>query len=202
MPNICSGEMMVRGSSKNVEEFINIIKADYNYTTMEFTAPRHFFRVFEAIVDQDRKPDTQREVIIIFDCAWSVYSCMMEGPFTYFNDFLERENNRGTSLIKESERLCLSIEVFSQEIGMAFEEHYIIHNGKVYVDKEYDLQIYDYDYYDDINDFKSKTGITDITQEQFDYDGFYASSDLKWEYSIGHDNLKNMLLKPMIKKIQ
>jgi hypothetical protein len=45
MPNYCNYSMRVVGKQrKNVEEFIKIMNADYNYGTMEFNSDRHMFQ--------------------------------------------------------------------------------------------------------------------------------------------------------------
>lgn len=136
MPNYCNYSMCVVGEKKNIEEFIKVIQADYNYGTMEFSYDRHMFRVFEAVCDEieERADDTYQTTINGY-CAWSVASCMLEGGYynalkgDYPDDF------RGTTLDRESEKLNLSIEVYSEESGCCFQEHYIITNGNIDCDE-------------------------------------------------------------------
>ena len=132
MPNYCDFKMNVRGIPANVDEFIKIIQAP-DYTQ------RHFYRVFEAdIINETIDVFGLKTALIDGYCAWSVYSCMMEGPFTYYDDvkndselYTMPDNDipLGTSLIIESKRLGLILEVYSDEPGMGFQEHIYIANG-------------------------------------------------------------------------
>ncbi len=119
MPNYCYYEMHVKGKRENIEEFVKVMT--------DYERPQHFWRVFSAYTDY-RAPDQDGLTIasIAGDCAWSVYSCMCIGPCTYAGDV---DESRRTSLQKESERLQLEIEVFSDEPGMCFQEHYLYNKG-------------------------------------------------------------------------
>lgn len=112
--------MRVRGKRESVDEFCRVID-DYNFE-------RHFYRVFSVyIYDEWENDDGTITLCINGDCAWSVYSCMMIDDIgTYAKG--DREND--TSLQLESRRLRLEIEVFSEEPGMCFQEHYIYKNGE------------------------------------------------------------------------
>lgn len=143
MPNICTYSMCVKGTKESVEEFIKIIQADYDYHTMEFSHNRHFYRVFEAYYNEvENMFDGSYQVIINGDCAWSVNSCMFENG--YHKDFMERYPNqcRGTTIPMESKRLNLDIEIYSEECGMCFQEHYIVRKGVVEVEECVDYNEY------------------------------------------------------------
>ena len=120
MPNYCYYEMHVKGKRENIEEFVKVM--------IDYERPQHFWRVFSAdTVYGDPDPDGITVASIAGDCAWSVYSCMCIGPCTYAGD---ADKEHQTSLQKESERLHLEIEVYSDEPGMAFQEHYHYNYGK------------------------------------------------------------------------
>ena len=146
MPNYCYYQMCVRGTKENIERFINVIQADYNYSTMEFSNDRHLFRVFEADYDKIEKLDeNDYRVIISGDCAWSVSGCMLnEHRSSYYSRIKEQYPNdfRGTTLPKESKRLHLDIEVYSEECGEAFQEHYHFKNGKTIANECVDYNEY------------------------------------------------------------
>ena len=152
MPNYCYYQMCVRGKKENVERFIKVIQADYNYSSMEFSYDRHMFRVFEADYDElEKVGKNDYRVIISGDCAWSVSSCMLnEHHSSYYNRMKEEYPNdfRGTTLPKESRRLHLAIEVYSEECGMCFQEHYLFDDGKTIISECVDYNEYcicDYD---------------------------------------------------------
>lgn len=195
MPNYCDYAMKVIGQKHNVEEFIKIIKADYNYYTNKFGFDRHLFRVFEAEVISDEMQGITRIVEISGYCAWSVHTCMLEGEHTYYNDRLKESINYGTSLLQESKRLGLIIEVYSLEPGMCFQEHYLIHNNQLLADECVDYCEY---YIDDINsyqEFVDRYGnCDDIDEAKFNqaknggvYSSYYIESggfgDWPYKYS-------------------
>lgn len=167
MPNYCYYQMCVRGTKKNVDEFIKIINADYNYTDMKFTYKRHFFRVFDAHCDElEQVGDDDYRVFISGDCAWSVASCMLEQGYYRRVKAEYPKEFRGTTLPKESKRLNLVIEVYSEECGCEFQEHYLFENGDTLIDECVDYR----EYY--IGDYNSKSEAEDeldieITDEEW-----------------------------------
>ena len=138
MPNYCEYEMKIKGSMTAVERVVECLKADYNYGEGR-PSHKHFFRVFE-VVDEDEPQQNEDGTITMFVfgyCAWSVHSCMMEGPFTYYDDLKKSHPDifMGTCLREQSED-C-EIEVFSEESeGMFFTEHYLFKNGECLINEE------------------------------------------------------------------
>ena len=185
MPNLCFYSMCVKGMKGNIEEFIKVIKADYNYGTMEFSYDRHLFRVFDAYYDEiEQVGDNAYQVIIDGDCAWSVSSCMLEAG--YYKDLKERypKEFRGTTLQTESERLNLDIEVFSEESGMCFQEHYVIRKGKLEVDECVDWQEYDLTEFKTKKEAEEEYGI-EITDKEWEQGEFISRGGFEsWDFEI------------------
>ena len=189
MPNYCHYSMCVVGEKENVEEFIKVIQADYDYNSMVFSYDRHLFRVFEAYYDEiDEFEDNVCQVVIGGECAWSVACCMFDiGHHGYYHDLKERFPNefKGTTIPAESERLNLSIEIFSEECGMCFQEHYKVINGEIVEEECEDY----YEYY--LRDYKTKEeaeeelGI-EITDEEWNGpDDFISRGGFDdWDFSI------------------
>ena len=183
MPNICTGFINVRGRADCVDEFIAILNADYSYMPnrdgnwvadpKNFSHIPHFFRVFSAYTMDDPvyHGAIYKGVSISFECAWSVYSCMFPGPFTYYGDFQEEHLNQhfGSNILIESKRLQLEIEIWSYEPGMAFQEHYKICSGILVRNEEFTFIAYwlgDYSNYNEfLKDFKD--GTPPITEQEF-----------------------------------
>lgn len=159
MPNYCYGRMYIRGYAGYVDELVNILKADYsyyrknpdgsiNYSYNEwcldkenFTHIPHFFRVFEAeVIDEVWNSGVYKCVAVDLTCAWSIFCCMFDGPYTYYNQFEKEHYNQhfGSTILKESKRLQLEIEIWSSEEGMGFQEHYKICSGILIKDEEFD----------------------------------------------------------------
>lgn len=179
MPNYCDYTMSVKGSAENVEEFIKIIKADYDYRKNEFSNKPHMWRVFEAEVYDDYYLEKLRCIEIKGYCAWSVYSCMLEGEHTYYNDMINESINYGTSLLKESERLNLIFEVYSEEPGMLFEEHYIVKDNKLIEDECLNYEEFYISEHDDYESFKNEYGKDSITEEEFNENKKYQYNFIK-----------------------
>lgn len=141
MPNYCNYYMQVRGDKEELEDFIKTMQSNYNYQTMEFDHIKHMGgRVFEAKPDCEITKElgyygNMYNVSISGDCAWSVACCMLPGPFSYYNDLKKSygEQSRSTTLLEESKHLK-SIEVFSDEPGMGFQEHYFVQDGQMVLD--------------------------------------------------------------------
>lgn len=128
--------MKVTGLKKDIEEFIKIISADYDYTNNKFTFDRHFWRVFEAyVLELDEELDGNQPTDCFIDgyCAWSVSTCFFQEG--YQKTFGKDEINKRTNIETESKRLNLTIEIKSLETGCAFTEHYLIENGKLLIDE-------------------------------------------------------------------
>lgn len=168
MANNCFYSMYVKGSKEDVEEFIKVIKADYDYGTMKFSHDRHMFRVFSADEGELEKiNDSTYGVVINGDCAWSVSSCMLEDGYYASCKAQYGDKFRGTSLENESEILNLEIDVFSEECGCCFQEHYVIRYG--YVDVEECVEWNEYYLYDyETKEEAEKDCGIKITDEEWD----------------------------------
>lgn len=160
--------MYVKGTKENVEEFIKVIQADYDYDTMEFSFDRHLQRVFSADADELELLGNNKYLATINgECAWSVATCMLEDG--YYSQMKARfgDKFRGSTLENESERLNLDIEVYSEECGMCFQEHYVIRNGYVDVEACVEWNEYFLDDYETKEEAEEDIG-TKITDEEWD----------------------------------
>ncbi len=188
MPNYCNYSMCVVGKQhENVEEFIKVIQADYDYGRMEFSHDRHMFRVFEADYSEiEKREDGRFQTIINGYCAWSVVTCMLEGG--YYNRFKSDfpDNFRGTTLDRESKKLNLDIEVYSEESGMCFQEHYVIIDGDIVTDESVDWEeIW-------IEDYKTKEEAEEdlnmkITDDEWVTgleEGYFTRGGFDWDFEI------------------
>ena len=140
MPNYCNYEMKIKGSKDAIKRVLECLKADYDYEEGKPTH-KHFFRVFEVYENKEMKDngDGTFTQLVWGDCAWSVHCCMCSGG-TYYNDCKKSNPDTfmGTDLVEQSQD-C-EIEVFSEEEGMEFSEHYIFKNGECLCDDTVDTQ--------------------------------------------------------------
>lgn len=181
MPNICFGKINVKGLSRNVDEFTNILNAYYSYNTMKFSHIPHFARIFEVDIVSEEIHGIFKQIEYNIECAWSIAACMEGGPWSYYESLKAeyKEKFNGTTLKECARRLGLFIEIFSEEEGMEFNEYYMYNNlGIKFKDECLDTRQYDLNNYKSADDFCEKTGDY-ISKEDFEYhieeyDGYYA----------------------------
>lgn len=146
MPNYCDFEMKVKGSKTTIARVLKCMNTDYNYSEGK-PSHKHFFRVFQA--DKSGEPvkneDGTYTQVVYGYCAWSVSSCMLDGNFSYYDSVKKNhpEIFMGTTLAEQSKD-C-TIEVFSEEPGMCFSEHYIFKNGECLCSDECEITSGGYD---------------------------------------------------------
>lgn len=160
MANYCYYEMKVVGKENNVKELVKYLEANYEYKGNELVmceADKHFFRVFYAEVIDEYGADKGYINLISGDCAWSTFSCMLKGEHSYYDIFKNRKGFKGTNLVDASRDLSLDIEVFSEEPGCGFMEHYLIKQGVMDIDE---CENYEETYNEEIDEYEKKGGFT------------------------------------------
>ena len=144
MANNCVFSMRIVGNKVSVDEFIKVVKSDYHYSdegVYRGSFDRHLSRIFNReVISYIAEASGQCIAEISGDCAWSVYSCMTEGGY-YSRRFLKDYSDRShaTTLKLESGKLGLEIEVFSEELGLGFREHFLFDNGETIIDACFDI---------------------------------------------------------------
>lgn len=141
MPNYCDYEMKIKGSKDAIKRVLECLKVDYDYCKGK-PRHKHFSRVFSAYEDErmEDNGDGTFTQFVYGSCAWSVYCCMCGGDHTYYDSLRESHPDTfmGTDLVEQSQD-C-EIEVFSEEEGMEFSEHYIFKNGECLCDDTVEIQ--------------------------------------------------------------
>lgn len=117
MPNYCNFNMKIKGRMNDCEIFIKRM-TDYN-------KPLHLWRIFEASVYNKEGNFDEYSVEISGYCAWSIESCCRASGYSEGVDLLEAN----------TKELNLKLEVYSEEPGMCFQEHYIYDNGECLADE-------------------------------------------------------------------
>lgn len=161
MANYCDFSMKVVGLPEKVQEFVDILKGD---------STRHMYRIFKAnILCEEALDQNKKAVLIKGFCAWNINGCMTNNGICYFNQAKQAGDKNGTTLQKESQNLCLEIEVFSSEPGMGVQEHLLYKNGK-----ELENQCIDYQEFflneEDVEKFNEENR-TNFKPEDFDDEG-------------------------------
>jgi hypothetical protein len=117
MPNLCTATINVRGYDTSVDEFIERLKANYDYNKKEFSEHKHFFRIFDVCVYEEDYEKVHgvantiiKRAVIDIECAWSVNVCMFPGELTYYDDFMDYDNPKYLSKDKLSEETLKTFE--------------------------------------------------------------------------------------------
>ena len=161
MPNYCNYELKAKGEKENLEKLIEILNNNYNMSEED---PLHMFRIFEATPTFDNEEKTF--LTVRGYCAWSVYSCMMEGACTYYSDSYKDTN--ATTIDRLAKDLNLYIEIISEEPGMCFMEHIMCYpDGEIIHESLpwYEFDIEDYDTFEKFNK-DVLSGITGIIKDE------------------------------------
>lgn len=114
MANNCYFEMKARG--ENVKRLYDVL----NYEDEEYALGR--------VYSVDIVDETEDTIFLCGDCAWSVYTAMLNYEERKIKDKML------VTLDKLSEILDLDIEVISDEGGCAFGEHYYFEKGVTKID--------------------------------------------------------------------
>jgi hypothetical protein len=166
MPNICTYSMRVKGTPEAIDELAKRL-TDYSH------AP-HFWRIFDA-ERCDSPLEDNGELLTGFygSCAWSVRSCMMDdSPLCYACEFASE--GKSTSLDKTARELGIDIEVYSEEVGCGFAEHYLYtRDGSKAVAETTDCEEYywDRDEFPTFADFIAENGLEDAGISEEDMNG-------------------------------
>lgn len=134
MPNYCNYQLKAKGDKKNLEKLHKIMNADYDYNKEEVycSEDAHMFRIFEATLIESKDD----YIIIDGHCAWSVMACMFNDKYTYYRNMKTKYKDecKATTIDKLSKELKLDIEIFSEESGCGFMEHFLIKQGEIIID--------------------------------------------------------------------
>ena len=196
MPNICGYSMSITGKESQVNELIQIMQNDYDGTPNE---PLHLWRVFSAEEVSREVKDDLVTVLISGDCAWSVGTCMFEGG--YQAQFNANNERNGTTLEKETKRLGLAVEIYSEECGCAFMEHYIVASGNIIEDECVEWLQCCMDGFENVEEFNEFTGLN-WTKEQFEkYDEeYYEVGGMDWDFEDGEFLYHEYVSPPIIEE--
>lgn len=179
MANLCFYSMKVVGERReNLEKFFRAMNWDGEYKESGVG------RVYDCDMVEEitQRADGLYQMTVAGDCAWSVQSSMIQG--------VRRDFPNGLPV--QSERLNLDIEVYAEECGMEFQEHFLFRKGEQLIADcvdWYDIDLEDFE--DDAE--KVKEIIEDYGVEQYiktgnykDYveDGYLRLGGFEWTFQI------------------
>ena len=177
MANMCNFVMRVRGKRENIEKFYNSMNQQGNI---------YMGRGAEASIDYG--DDDVAE--IVGWCKWSVVSALIDNAISmrtepnkwhFFEDISEVEF---ITLIEACQKWDLDMEVYSEEPGCCFQEHFLVINGELVDEDCVDWYEYCIDDYDTKEDAERELGI-EITDEEWRNDAFVGRGGFEsWDFEI------------------
>ena len=171
MANYCQYEMKIKGTRENCEQWLKRMRS--------YDEPNHFFRLFKPVcITEEGGSGSEHYMILYGDCAWSLESCCRTSGYSGGKD-LFAENSR---------ELNITMEAYSEEPGIGFQEHFIYRNGECIADECVDWAewYWDKSEYPSFELFKRYNTLPDgVTENDFD-EGFYQFGGFqKWgEFAI------------------
>lgn len=139
MANICSFSMCVKGKHEDIESFYNAMFQKGNI---------YMGRGADADINYE---DEENRAFIDGWCKWSIQSALIDNAISmrknpdgwYWGEDTDKSKLEFVTLIEASEKWNLIVEVYSEESGCCFQEHYVVDNGDLIVEDCVDY----YEYY-------------------------------------------------------
>lgn len=180
MANMCDFYMCVKGERENIEDFFQALIQEGNVW-------------IGRGADAGIAFEGDNMALIDGTCKWSIYSAlvsnavsMRESQDTWY--FTEEEKSRGLEFITLFEACAkwnITMEVYSEECGAGFQEHYICVEGEVTCDECVDYYEYWIDDFDTKEEAEEEYGV-EFTDEEWEeaYDCIYRGGFGSWDFTI------------------
>ena len=180
MANICSFSMCVKGKHEDIEKF---------YNAMSQKGKVYMGRGAEAEINYD---DDDNIAFIDGWCKWSVQSALIDNAISmrtepstwYWGENVDATKLEFVTLHEACVKWNLDMEVYSEECGCCFQEHFVIVNGDMIVDDCVDY----YEYF--IGDYKTKEEAEAdldivITDEEWNREEYITRGGFRsWDFEI------------------
>ena len=184
MANICSFSMLVNGTHENIEKF---------YKAMSQDGDIWMGRGAEAEIQYDDDYDGEGNDRANIDgwCKWSIQSALYDNAISmrvkpemwYFGN-VDNAKLEFITFVEASKKWNLEVEIFSEESGCCFQEHYIVRKGIVELDECVEWCEYYLDDYDTKEEAEEELGIY-ITDEEWERHGYIQRGGFGvWEFEI------------------
>lgn len=179
MANICGFSMCVKGNHQDIESFYNAMSQNGNI---------YMGRGAEAEIQYE---DEESRAFIDGWCKWSICSALISNaismrtePETWHFGDVDVSQLEFITLMEACERWNLIVEVYSEECGCEFQEHYVVDHGKVVCNECVDYYEYCLDDYETKEEAEEELGIK-ITDEEWRDGGFISRGGFEeWDFEI------------------
>lgn len=145
MANVCQYLMKIVGAELQVKELVEMLQWKGKYENCGIN------RVYDAHVNEEGViKEGFYYCIVDGNCAWSVLSSMLT------------KGDVSNAIDEATKKLNLAVEIFSEECGLAFQEHFVIGKGTIFVNECVDWEeVYVSDYDDnELEELAKRTGKT------------------------------------------
>lgn len=164
MPNFANYQAQIKGAKENVLKVFDAFKQE------KYEDGPHMYRIFEANADDEPVQVDDGEFILGISgyCAWSIHSCMF--PDSLY--FTKGTSPNAVDILTLSEQHQVQVEMYSEEPGVGFQEHYYINRGELVIDdiaEDY-TSVY-MDAYESVDEIFEDLGVR-ISEEQFKNEEF------------------------------
>lgn len=180
MANICSFSMCVKGTHENIEKFYNAMCQDGNI---------YVGRGADAQIKYD---DEDGVAFIDGWCKWSIISAMVDNAISMrtepnmwgWGKGVDASKLEFITLWEACGRWNIDMEVYSEEPGCCFQEHYLVVDGQVVYEDCVEWNEYDLDDYETKEEAEEELEIK-ITDEEWEEGGFISRGGFEeWEFEI------------------
>lgn len=179
MANLCSFSMNVKGSHENIEKF---------YNAMSQNGTIYMGRGADAQIQYD---DEDSRAFIDGWCKWSIQSALIDNAISmrnepdkwYFGENIDKTKLEFITLIEACERWNLTMEVYSEECGCCFQEHYLIRDGIIEINECVDWNEYFLDDYVTKEEAEAELEIT-ITDDEWKEKYIERGGFKEWAFEI------------------
>jgi hypothetical protein len=158
MANICSFSMVVVGKKENIDLFMDM---------MNQRGTTWMGRGAEASIDNIEEYKGKHRAELSGWCKWAVEAAMVSNaismrrePERWSGHGYDRDGNklRFVTLYEACKELDLDMEVYSEEPGCEFQEHYLFVDGELEVSE---TEHYEEEYNEETGDYESIGGFGD-----------------------------------------
>ena len=181
MANICSFSMFVRGEVENIKSFYNAMTQNGNV---------YMGRGADAEVYIDAEDKIAH---INGWCKWSIQSALIDNAESmrtnpnmwWWGEGVDVSKLEFITLFEACKRWNIDMEVYSEEGGCCFQEHYVVVNGDLICDECVEWNEYCLDDYANKEDAEADWGI-EITDEEWNSGECFISRGgfESWDFEI------------------
>ena len=169
MANVCSFSMCVVGAHSDIEKFYNAMSQKGNV---------YMGRGASADIVYE---DDESRAFIDGWCKWSIHSSLeecaismrMEPEVWHWGD-VDAQNLQFVTMMEACEKWNLDVEVYSEEPGCCFQEHYVCRKGKMVCSEIVSYEEYCIDDYETKEEAEKELCIV-ITDDEWDSGDTYIS---------------------------